>query len=86
MSYIGFAIWLIIASIAMYWAIRVEKLKKNYDIQTYKEIVAFYEGKNLDEIEKNREYGKRSYQKFLLAVSFGLIAGIIAFALGYIFY
>ena len=33
-------------AITMYWALKVEKLKKKNDVQTYKEIVAFSEGKN----------------------------------------
>ena len=45
-AYIPFGILFIIT---MYWALKVEKLKKKNDIQTYKEIVAFTEGKKLDE-------------------------------------
>ena len=56
-----------------YYAGRVEKQKKTHDIQTYKEIMAFTEGKKLDEIEKYRESGKRPYQKLLLAVCAGLL-------------
>ena len=74
---IGIVIWLAFASITLYYAIRIEKQKKTYDIQTYKEIVAFTEGKKLDEIEKNREYGKRPYQKILLAIFAGLITAVI---------
>ena len=59
----------------------MEKLKKKYDIQTYREIVAFTEGKKLDEIEKARESGKRPYQKFLLA----LATAIITFLVGLLF-
>ena len=58
----------------MYYALRVEKQKKVYDIQTYKEIVAFADGKRLDEIERNREYGKRPYQKLLYVIASGVIA------------
>lgn len=42
-AYIPFGILFIITE---YWALKVEKLKKKNDIQTYKEIVAFTEGKN----------------------------------------
>lgn len=55
------------------FAIKVEKLKKENDIQTYKEIVAFCNGERLDEITRNREYGKRLYQKILLVFASGLI-------------
>ena len=58
----------------MYFAVRVEKHKKKHDIQTYKEISDFMEGKSLDEIEKARESGKRPYQKILLAVGSAVLA------------
>ena len=51
---IGIAIWVIIVLASMYVAFFIEKKKKEFDIQTYKEIAAFTEGKNLDEISKAR--------------------------------
>lgn len=51
--------WGIMALAAIYFAFKVEKIKKENDIQTYKEIVAFCEGERLDEIQKQREFGKR---------------------------
>ena len=82
----GLAAYLILFAVGMYYGIRVEKHKKKFDIQTYKEIVAFTEGKSLDEIEKAREVGKRPYQKLLLAVAAGLltaaVAGLAAWLLG----
>lgn len=49
-------------------SIKVEKLKKKYNIQTFKEISAFCEGKPLDEISRQREIGKRPYQSILLTL------------------
>lgn len=40
----------ILFAITMYWALKVKKLKRENDIQTYKEIIAFSEGKKSDEI------------------------------------
>ena len=37
----GLAAYLLVFAVGMYYAIRVEKHKKKFDIQTYKEIVAF---------------------------------------------
>ena len=74
----GIATYIILFAVVIYYAIRVEKHKKKFDIQTYKEIVAFTEGITLDEIEKARETGKRPYQKLLLATGAGLLTGIIA--------
>jgi len=70
---VGIAIWVVLAAAAFWFAGRVEKWKKAFDIQTYKEIVAFSEGKGLDEIEKAKEEGKRPYQRVLLAALAALI-------------
>lgn len=84
MGYVGIGIWVLISISAIYYAIRVEKYKKNFNIQTYREILAFFEGKNTDELEKNQEYGKRPYQKFLLAIGSGLLAIVVSLIIGYI--
>lgn len=70
----GMAVYLVICAVGLYFAFRVEKHKKRYDIQTFKEISAFMEGKSMDEIEKARESGKRPYQKVLLAVGSAVLA------------
>lgn len=70
----GMTAYLILIAVVMYYAARVEKYKKKYDIQTYREIVAFTEGRSMDEIEKARESGKRPYQKILLAAGCALLA------------
>ena len=73
-SYYGLLISAVIWGIAMYYALRLEKYKKSNDIQTYKEIVSFTEGKRLDEIEKAEEFGKRPYQKIVSACLCALVA------------
>lgn len=64
----AFIPWGIIFITAMFFAFKVEKVKKENDVQTYREIVAFSEGKLLDDIQKQREIGKRPYQKALLVI------------------
>lgn len=64
---------LLIWGAAMYFALRLERIKKANNVQSYREILAFSEGKRLDEIEQKVEAGKRPYQKVLLAL---LTAGI----------
>lgn len=76
--YAGIAIWVVIMALALYYAVRIEKQKRKHDIQTYKEILAFSEGKRLDEMEKNREIGKRPYQKVLLAIGSGVVTAAVA--------
>ena len=72
-AYIPFGILFIIT---MYWALKVEKLKKKNDIQTYKEIVAFTEGKKLDEV------GKRPYQNILKVIISAGVTAMICFLIG----
>lgn len=77
----GAILEIILCVITFVFAIKVEKYKKENDIQTYREIVAFCNGERLDEINRNREYGKRAYQKVLLALGSALITLIISILL-----
>ena len=74
LGWIGWGIWGVIVAAGFYYGIRVERYKKKHNIQTYKEIIAFTEGKSLSEIEQAREEGKRPYQKFLLVAGSALLA------------
>lgn len=77
-GFVGIGIWVLLLAAGMYVAILVEKKKRKFDIQTYREIIAFTEGKGLDEIAKAKEEGKRPYQKILLAMAAGVITMLIA--------
>ena len=72
--------WWGILIFVLYWffalvvSFRVEELKKKNDIQTYTEIVAFTEGKELTKDDKIAEKAKRPYQKILLAFGSGALA------------
>lgn len=78
LKWTGIFIYILLYAIAMYDAIKIETYKNKYDIQTYREILAFTEGKSLSEIEKAREEGKRPYQKGLLAAGSGVLVVVIA--------
>lgn len=80
-NYYGMIIWAIIFIVTMYFALKVEKCKKENNIQTYKEIVAFTDGKRLDEIEMQQEFGKRPYQKLLLALGSAVFALLVCLLL-----
>ena len=80
----AFIPWGIIYAIALYWGIKVEKVKKNNDVKTYKEIVAFSEGKLLDDMQKQREIGKRPYQKALIVVASAVITFVVCILIGLI--
>ena len=77
---IGIAIWILFTIITIISAFKIEKIKKEYNIQTYKEIVAFYNNKSLTRDEKIEEKAKIPYQKFLLSILSAIIA-IIVFVL-----
>lgn len=73
----GIIIWGLIVVITIFTAFKVEKKKKEYDIQTYKEIVAFYENKSLTHDEKLEEKGKMPYQRVLYVVLSAVIAFVV---------
>lgn len=83
----GFIPYFALMACAMFFALKVEKIKKNNDIQTYKEILAFSEGKKLDEIKKIEEKAKRPYQKIIASLLIAVIAlsicGLMFFYLNY---
>ena len=83
LAFIPFGILFVIT---MYWALKVEKVKKDNDIQTYKEIVAFSEGKRLDEIQKQREIGKRPYQNVLKGIVAGIVTIVVCFLIELLFH
>ncbi len=76
-SWYGLIPELLLWGIAMYFALRLERIKKANNVLSYREILAFSEGKKLDEIEQRVEAGKRPYQKILLVL---LTAGITLLA------
>ena len=78
----AFIPWGIIYIVTMIFAFKIEKIKKDHDIQTYREIVAFCEGEKLDEIQKQREIGKRNYQKLLLVIGSAVITFVFCILIG----
>lgn len=67
--------------VTMAVALKVEKIKKDNDVHTYKEIVAFSEGRRLDELDKAVEKGKRPYQALVAFLSAALITLLAAGAI-----
>ena len=80
----AFIPWGMIWVISLFFAVKIEKVKKTNDVQTYKEIVAFSEGKRLDDIQKQREIGKRPYQKILLVIGSALITFVVCVVIGFL--
>ena len=76
----GMIIWGLLFAAALFFAVKVEKVKKQQDIHTYKEIVAFTNGEKLDHIKKAREEGKRYYQLIIAVLgcaAFGFLVSWI---------
>lgn len=85
MKWYAFIPWGAIVALTIYFSFKVEKVKKDNDIFTYKEIVAFLEGKCLNETEIQQEIGKRPYQRILLVLGSAAIAFIVCCAMGKLF-
>ena len=77
----GIILWLVWAAISIWLSLRIEKHKKAHDIHTYKEIIAFLEGRRLDELEKQQEIGKRHYQHFLIILVLVLVGLVVVLLL-----
>jgi len=74
-------LWVCLCGLTMYVAFRVEKLKKNHNLHTYREIVAYSEGRTLEELEAAEERGKRPYQavfKVLAGAAVGVLLAALA--------
>ena len=85
LEWLGLGIFVLLSIITMTYANRVERFKKKYDVQTYKEILAVSSGKLLDEIENREERAKLPYQKPLIVTVFFLITVATFFASRFIF-
>lgn len=77
MGLYGIIPWIAVYAAAGYFAFKVEKTKKENNISTYKEIVAFMEGKRLDGAEEQQEIGKRPYQVVMCVIGSAAVAFII---------
>ncbi len=73
----GFAAWWVLFAVTLIYSFKVEKLKKQNNIQTYKEIIAFSNGEQLDEISQRVERAKNPYQKVMLVIGSALFALVV---------
>ncbi len=85
MDWYGLIPWGILYAVTLYFALKVEKIKKDNDLSTYKEIVAFTQGKRLDEMEKQQEIGKRPYQTVLYVIGSAALTVIVVSLMAKIF-
>lgn len=76
----GLIIWVLVYTIGFVFALKSRRIQKEYDVNTYKEIVAFSEGKLLDELEKQYKKKKTPYQT-ILKLLFGATLGVVTTAI-----
>lgn len=81
----GIIIWAIFYAVCFVFALKVNKVYKENDVSTYKEIMAFLDGKSVEGDEKQREIGKRPYQNVLKAVFGAVVALVVLFIMNLIF-
>ncbi len=84
LGWYGAALWTCVAAVMFWQSLRVERLKKRHDIRTYREIVAFLEGKRLDELEHQQEIGKAPYQRGLLALLTGVVTFVVCLLMAWL--
>lgn len=77
----GLLVSFVLIVFSFYSAYKVENVKKKHDLKTYKEIVAFQEGRQLTDDEKGeerkKERRKKKYMNPIMFISSALIAGIL---------
>lgn len=71
---VGLLIPLILWAIGMWAAIKIEKIKKEKNVKTYKEIVAYMEGDDVEQARAERSAGKDLLSKTLIVVVFAAVA------------
>ena len=82
LDYIGCLIWALIVGVAGYFCGRVELYKTMFDIQTYKEILAFQQGADLSTlsaVRAERNVIKHRASKAVMAIASALIGGVCAY-------
>ena len=82
LDYIGCLIWALIVGVAGYFCGRVELYKTMFDIQIYKEILAFQQGADLSTlsaVRAERNVVKHRASKAVMAIASALIGGACAY-------
>lgn len=78
---IGFLCWLVIAVLTGLYSLKIEKFKKDHEIQTFEEILAFSKGQRLDEIRIQQSVETKPYQMMLKVTIAALLGFIITYSM-----
>ena len=71
-NWLALAMCLLVYALALYFAFLIEGTKKKYDVQTYREIRAFMDGRPLDEIK-----ARRIQRPFVASIMGKVLAGML---------
>ena len=80
----GIAISCLILAVGIFYALRIEKFKKQHNLRTYRQLVAYEQGRSLSEIEEAEERGKDPYQRILIPILFVLGIGAITLLISWL--
>ena len=84
LDWYGIAICCLIFAMAVLYALRIEKFKKQHNLRTYRQIVAYVQRSSLSEIEEAEERGKAPYQRIILPILFSLGVGAITLLISWL--
>ena len=80
----GIVISCLILAVALFYALRIEKFKKKHNLRTYRQLVAYEQGRSLSEIEEAEERGKDPYERILIPILFVLGIGAITLLISWL--
>ena len=80
----GIAISCLILAVGIFYALRIEKFKKKHNLRTYRQLVAYEQGRSLSEIEEAEERGKDPYERILIPILFVLGIGAITLLISWL--
>lgn len=75
----GLLSFVVLLPVTAYYSSRVEKMRQDHQIKSFKQILAFSEGKKLDEIENKIEDAKAPYQQAIAVIVCLVIGGVLGF-------
>ena len=80
---IGIVIWVLLVCVTLVYGVYIERWKNQHNIRTYREILAFMEGKPVDEIRSERQLKKELAIKLLAGAAAGLLLAVLGAILFY---
>lgn len=80
----GFGISMGFWAISMIAALKIDKMKKEKNIKTYAEIIAFMEDDDIEAVRKKRDKKRDRWDTIKIVLAFSLVAGVIAVISGFV--